>query len=111
MHGIEHQEAGGPYAAACLPHNTCVAIRAPSTNDFNFARMQTHRLIPTICWPTSAAKPLANFRHGSKCDQAAYPRRVRSSLNIRHWTVLVAAVREQAQSPARRDPRQGSFSS
>ncbi|MFZ1152096.1 MAG: hypothetical protein WAR76_20570, partial [Xanthobacteraceae bacterium] len=32
-HGIEHQEAGGPYAAACLPHNTCVAIRAPSTND------------------------------------------------------------------------------
>ena len=39
MHGIEHQEAGGHYAAACLPHNTCVAIRAPSTNDFNFAHI------------------------------------------------------------------------
>src|SRR6516225_4042100 len=28
-----------PYAAACLPHNALLAIRAPSTRDFNFAHM------------------------------------------------------------------------
>src|SRR5215469_1334785 len=28
-----------PYAAACLPHNVRVAIRAPSTKDFSFAHM------------------------------------------------------------------------
>src|ERR1700687_5751871 len=27
---------------------------------------------------------------GPSCDVVAYPRRVRSSLNIRHWTVLIA---------------------